>query len=77
MSKVDKLKYIMTRGFIWGFRYCLIYSILTMIFNPRGTIYSFDQILVRFVSYLIIFSLGGILVTSITLKFNTIDRGEK
>ena len=68
----DKISYIITKGlFLRGLCFSLVYSILTMfIFTPRGISYSTEQIILRFLVYTLLFSLGGIIFSSIEWKMN-------
>ena len=67
----DKVSYIIKKGlFLRGFCFSALYTILTMfIFTPSGISYSTEQIMMRFIMYTLIFSLGGIFISSIEWKF--------
>jgi len=63
--KKRRLKYVIYNGLLLrGVCFSIVYSILTMVFNPRGEVYTSEQIVTRFVVYTIMFSSLGILISN-------------
>lgn len=75
-KRMGKKKFILIYGvLLWGICGSLMYSILTIFFNPILEKYSFTQILIRFITYAVIFGLVGIVASVVqwnlkTKKFN-------
>lgn len=74
---LSKLRYTISNGiFLRGFCFSLAYSILTMFFNPRGITYSIDQVIIRFIIYTIMFSVGGIVISNMHWNYNKKNMNE-
>ncbi|KPU44797.1 hypothetical protein OXPF_18830 [Oxobacter pfennigii] len=69
---IGKKRFILIYGvLLWGVYGSLIFGILTIFFNPNPKNYNIASIVARFVSYAIIFGLGGIVVSMVQWNFKS------
>lgn len=63
-KSLGKKKYILINGALLWISGSIVYSILTIFFNPNPRDYNITGIFARFISYAIIFGLCGIVTAS-------------
>jgi len=63
---LEKSKFILIHGVLFrGIPYSILYSILTIFFNPNTVNYNSSQIITRFIAYAILGGLGGIIIGNV------------